>query len=269
MNWHRIMLLLGADLFYALSRLRAWVFLVPFFLCWYTIHTQLKKGVSEILQSQEGILVTSKIYGLDGAVNLFVTHPPTVSVFFLVTLSSAPFFAVLAGFDQFSSDTGNGYFRFLSTRCSRLEICCARFLSALLLFCSALLLVAGATAFLSLMNDDYSRHEIMLYTSQVYAITALYATAYLAYMSLISSMTASAIGSLFLGYFGYAVVWFAGFFFVLGNGKPLASYLLVSAHRDRLLSVETGSIGMGAVLLILYSVCYFLLAFYFFRRRNL
>ena len=72
MNWQRIALLLRFDLYYSLTRLKGWIFLVPFFLCWFVIFKQINKGVANMLQSQEGIMITSAIYGTDGALKRFL-----------------------------------------------------------------------------------------------------------------------------------------------------------------------------------------------------
>ncbi len=119
MNWQRIALLLRFDLFYSLIRLRAWVFLAPLFLFWFALFKQINKGVTDMIQSQEGIMITSAIYGTDGALNLFIDHPPSISLFYLITLSTIPFFVVLASYDMFSTDLGSGFLRFLTARCKR------------------------------------------------------------------------------------------------------------------------------------------------------
>ena len=90
-----------------------------------------------MLQSQEGIMITSAIYGTDGALSLFIDNPPSMSLFYVISLSIIPFFMVLASYDQFSTDLSSGYFRFLSSRCKRIEIFLARILSAFSLVAGA------------------------------------------------------------------------------------------------------------------------------------
>lgn len=83
---------------------------------------------------------------------LFVEQPPLLSAFFLVVLYTAPFFAILAGCDQFASDLGNGFLRFLSARCLRIEIFLGRYLGAYCLLSAAYLCAAAAAVILSSHN---------------------------------------------------------------------------------------------------------------------
>jgi hypothetical protein len=269
MNWQRIVLLLRFDLYYSLTRLKGWVFLAPFSLFWLLILYSVNKGVSGILQSQEGIMASSAIYGTDGALNLFIEHPPSISLFYLVALSTMPFFMVLAGYDQFSSDFGSGFFRFLIARCKRIEIFLARFLSVLSLIAGSFLIVAVNCAIISISNDAYPTMDVLLYSTQVYFTLLLYALAFIAYMSLISSLVRSTLAALFLGMLGCGLIVLFKFFAKFTAEKSIVSFLLANGVMDYLFELDTRDFYMALAILPVYILVYTGLAFAIFNRRNL
>ena len=259
MNWHRTALLLKFDLFYSLLSFRAWVFLLPFCLCWWAIREVFQNvdtNVTDLFQSQEGIMATSAVFGTDGALNLFIDHPPSISIFYLVTLQLLPFFMVLAAYDQFSSDLGSGFLRFLVVRCKRIEIFVARYLSAVSLVAGAFLFGVFVAAILSLKNDEYSLAEVLLYSGQVYLTLLLYSMAFIAYMSLISSLVSSTLASLFLGFAGYALVWFLKFMTFFTGGNDVFSYVMASAFRESLVQIDTSDFFSALAIIPLYILLY-------------
>ena len=269
MNWQRIALLLKFDLFYSLLGLRAWIFLLPFFLCWFAVFRQVDNGVTELFQSQEGLMITSALYGTDGALTLFIDHPPNISIFYLVTLTTIPFFIVLAAYDQFSTDLGSGFLRFLVVRCKRVEIFIARYLSSLALVAGAFLIGTVVSAILSLKNDDYPLSEVLLYSGQVYLTLILYAMAFIAYMSLVSALVRSTLASLFLGFAGYALIWFLKLLTFFSEGSDVFSYAMASVFKDSLIRIDTGEFFTAVATLPIYILIYCGLAYFVFRRRNL
>lgn len=222
-----------------------------------------------MLQSQQGIMITSAIYGTDGALNLFIEHPPSVSLLYLISLSTMPFFVVLAAYDQFSTDLGSGFFRFLIARCQRVEIFLARWLSAFGLIASALLIVTAICAVLAIRNDGYASADVLLYSVQIYLTLLLYALPFIAYMSLISAMVSSTLAALFLGMFGYAVIWFLNLFTYFTGQKGVFSYLLASGMKDSLFELGTGNFFTALALLPVYFLAYSFIAFRIFNQRNL
>jgi hypothetical protein len=269
MNWQRIFILLRFDLYYSLIRIKGWVFLMPFFLCWFIVFKQINKGVTQMLQSQEGIMITSAIYGTDGALNLFIDNPPSVSLFYLISLSTIPFFAVLASYDQFSSDLGSGFFRFLIARCKRMEIFLARFLSAFSLIAGAFLIATIICAILSINNDGYAMTEILIYSVQIYLILLLYTLPFIAYMSVISSLVSSTLAAIFLGMSGYAAIWFLNLFTFFTEQKDVFSYLLASSMKQHLFELDTNKFFIALAILPIYLLVYAGLGFRIFNQRNL
>ncbi|MFT5132005.1 MAG: hypothetical protein ACI9SC_000468 [Gammaproteobacteria bacterium] len=269
MNWQRIVLLLRFDLYYSLTRLKGWVFLVPFSLWWYLIFYQINKGVLDILQSQEGIMATSAIYGTDGALNLFIDHPPSVSLFYIISLTSIPFFVVLGGYDQFSSDFGSGFFRFLVARCKRMEIFLARFLSAFCLIAGSYLIVAGICAIISMHNDGYAATDVLIYSVRVYLTLMLYSLTFIAFMSLISTLVRSTLAALFLGMLACGLIVLFKFFAKFTAQKSIVAYLLANGVMDYLIELDTGDFYMALAILPVYVLVYAGIAFQIFNRRNL
>ncbi len=268
-NWQRTALLLRFDLYYSLTRLRGWIFLIPFSLWWFLIFYQINKGVTDILQSQEGIMATSAIYGTDGALNLFIDNPPSVSLFYLISLTTIPFFIVLASYDQFSSDLGSGFFRFLIARCKRMEIFLARFLSAFSLVAGAFLIATSICAVLSIRNDGYPTADVLLYSTQVYLTLLLYALAFIAYMSLVSSLFRSTLAALFLGMLGCTVIVLFNIFAKFTVQKSIIAYVLANGIMGYLIELDTSNFFTALAILPIYIMVYAGIAFGIFNRRNL
>jgi len=222
-----------------------------------------------MLQSQEGIMITSAVYGTDGALNLFIEHPPGVSLFYLISLAIIPFFVVLASYDQFSTDLGSGFLRFLIARCKRVEIFLARFLAAFVTVAATFLIVAIINTVLSIRNDDFAPTEIIFYSIQVYLVILLYTLPFVAYMSVISSLVNSTLASIFLGMSGFAVIWFLNLFTFFTEHKDVFSYLLASSMKQYLIDMHTNSFIWAMLLLPLYLVVYAALGFKVFNQRNL
>ncbi len=242
---------------------------MPFCLCWFVVFKQINKGVTQILQSQEGIAITSAIYGTDGALNLFIDNPPSISLFYLISLSTIPFFVVLASYDQFSSDLGSGFFRFLTARCTRMEIFLARFLSAFALVSGAFLVATIICTVLSVNNDSYPVSEVLIYACQVYITLLLYSLSFVAYMSFISALVSSTLAALFLGMFGYALVWILNLFTLFTEQKDFFSYLLAISMKQYLIELDTDKYLMAVAILPIFVLVYAGLGYRIFSRRNL
>jgi hypothetical protein len=269
MSWQRISILMRFDIYYSLTRLKSWVFLMPFSLCWFVVFRQVNKGVTDMLQSQEGIMITSAVYGTDDALNLFIDNPPSISLFYIISLTTIPFFVVLASYDQFSTDLGSGFLRFLIARCKRIEIFLARFLSAFSILAVAFLIVTIICAILSIRNDGYATTEVLFYSVEIYLILLLYALPFVAYMSVISSLVNSTLASIFLGMFGYASIWFLNLFTFFTEQKDIFSYLLPNSMKQYLIELDSNNFFMALAILPIYFLIYAGLGFKIFNRRNL
>ncbi|MGH7461939.1 MAG: hypothetical protein ACREMA_13065 [Longimicrobiales bacterium] len=203
------------------------------------------------------------------AAALFVGHPPLLSVFFLLALSTAPLFTILAAFDQFSSDIGSGYFRLLSMRCRRLELFAARYLAALCLLLVAHAVIGTAGLWVSIYQDGYEFTGAVAYLGQILLTILIYLCPFIAYMALISALTRSAIGSLVLGMIGYLLVlgaiWLGNL--IVQDGAYF-NYLLPSALKYRLFGMDALASIAAIAVLPLYTLAYGWAAWAVFRSRN-
>lgn len=257
------------DLSNSLFRLKGLLFLVPFLVFWYPILRIINNHLSAWMYRQESLAFAYSV--LDPAVvnKLLIEHPPSLSIYFLTALSVFPFFAILAGASQFGPDLANGYFKLTSTRCLRIEVFISRYLSALSLMIAAITLVSLVAGLISATKDNYSPAEVMSYLGQVCLMLYLYAAALLAFMTIISSFSRSAIAALFFGTFGYLlivlIIW-------LGNEpettREILPYLLPSALKQDLLLINNESSFIAIAILPLYAFIYGWIGWQIFKRVN-
>jgi len=79
MNWHRTGIILLFDLRYSLSGLKGLFFLMPYFLFWLWLLTKLDQPVSMWMQSW-GFVLFAASFEFETAMELFVTHPPAMTM---------------------------------------------------------------------------------------------------------------------------------------------------------------------------------------------
>ncbi len=267
---HRLIELTLYELRCAIFRLKGLLFLLPFFFFWYLVLGVLQDGIAAWLQSKEGLLLATILYDMDVAIALFREHPPTLSSFFIIALFTTPFFAMLAANDMFATYISSGYFRFLISRCRRIEIFLARYLAAFIPAAASLFLIGLVAAGVSVYVDGYPVAQAARYFFEVIAILLLYLCPYLAYMAIISSTANSAIGALFLGMFGYAAILFIIFIAdSIYDADRIFSYLLPSGVKAHLLGTDILIRSIAAAALPLYTLVFGGLAWLIFRNRNL
>jgi hypothetical protein len=157
MNWKRLVILVQFDLRHSVFRLKGLVFLIPFFCFWYWIFRIFIKEGTDFLVSQESFVITYFfLRNTETVQSLLINNPPTLSVFLVLSITMMPFFVMLAGNNQLASDAGAQTFRYLLTRCTRMEIFFSRFISAYLLMVSTIILAAVIATIISLQYDKYS-----------------------------------------------------------------------------------------------------------------
>ncbi len=269
MNWRNIALLLRFDFIYTLARLRGWVFLVPFGLFWFITFYYLvgdEDLIGKFTSSEtEGLM---KIYGYDTVVNLFINHPISISLPHMLLVITTPFFIVLASYGQFCSDMRVGFYRFLATRCRRIEIFLGQFLSAICLVLLAYLLVTIISVILSIRNDGFAVSAILPYAIQTYFAALLYALPYIAMMALLSAFFNSQVAVLFMGMGFCGVVYLFFIYSVLTQGVSFVAFSLpVGLFRD-LFKLETSEYFTALAVLPAYFIAYGTAAITVFDRRN-
>ncbi|HEY7840326.1 MAG TPA: hypothetical protein VIC61_02050 [Gammaproteobacteria bacterium] len=268
MNWRRIGLILRFDMRYGALRVRGLLFLVPFALCWYGF-LRFHEEATDIFRRPEGFLMLSRMLDEFAAKALLLDNPVLLSAFFVTALFTAPFFVILAAHDQTASDIGSGFFRFLTARCTRLEIFIGRYLSALAHVVICYSVVALAAALLSVLNDGTPLMATTLYAAQIVLTIMLYAAPLVAYCALISALCSSALGALVLGMAGYVAILFCMW---LGNGlfsgSAPFSYLLASGLRTELFGGDPLLASFAAACMPVYALAYGWAAWKVFGMRN-
>lgn len=269
MKRQRILRLCWFDLRYSLLSLKGLIFLVPFILFWYPLLHLTYANLSTLLARREILAFAGHFFDPAVVNKLLIENPPSLSLYFLFALSMLPFFAVLAGMDQFASDLGSGYFRLIGNRCRRGEIFIARYLSMLVLMIAAITAASLAAGMVSALKDQYPLAGVIAYLVRICCMLYLYAAALLAYMTIISSICSSAMGALFLGAVSYLLILFI---ILLVNGSGTAGeilpYLLPSALKPDLMLINGQSSLIAMAALILYAVSYNWLGWQIFKRRD-
>jgi hypothetical protein len=267
MNWYRITTLLLFDLRHSVFTIKGLIFLIPFFLFWCLFLYSLKDGAASWLGSNEGMLIATRLFDFDIAKSLFLYHSPTLSLFFILAITMMPLFVMLGANDQVASDSARGPLRFLLTRCTRNEIFLARFLSALTLIGSAFSIVTLMATMIALTTDDNSAAAIIHYGIQTGLTLIVYLTPFVAFMSIISAFTSSALGSLLAGFSLYCLL--LGIIVYYNSDFPIIAFLLPSAIKGYLYSTDLRLFITAVCSLVPYTLVYLFTGWLLFRKRNI
>ncbi len=269
MNWQRITLIAGFDLQYSLLRAKGLFFLAPFLLFWGLLLYHTDADIIARLKSVEVFTALSAWLGAETARTLLWEHPVMLSAFLLISLMTAPAFMLLAGNNQFSSALSSGYFRFLCTRCRRLEIFIGHYLGSLALAGIALLLIGIYCLGLSASHESYPFSFVFLYFLKIMLIVMLYHAALLSYTAIISAALGSPLGSLLLAAVGYAgLLVFASIANTMHGDTQLFSYVLPGSLKPLLLDMNTLGFMWASLALPVYIMAYGLLAWAIFKQRD-
>lgn len=268
MSWRRIGLVLRFDLRHGVFRVRGLLFLIPFALCWYGFLRYHEEAIAAF-RRPEGFLLLSKMLDEYAAKALLLDNPVLLSAFFVAALFTAPVFVILAAHDQTASDIGSGFFRFLTSRCTRLEIFLGRYLSALAYVVVSYSVVVVTAALLSVLTDGTPVIDTALYAAQIILTIILYAAPLVAYAAVTSALCSSAVGALLLGLAGYVAIllcmWFGNGLF---SGAAPFSYLLPSGLRNELFGGDPLLAAFAASCMPVYALAYGWIAWRTFGMRN-
>jgi len=265
MRFQRIITLVKFDLLNNLFRLKGLVFLIPFLLFWYWIFRLLITQGTDFLVSTESIIITSWLFtrNQELAQSLMVNYPASLSVFLIITVLTTPFFVMLAGNDQLASDAGRKSFRYILTRCVRLEIFSARFISAYCLYVGITLCIGIIMTIISLHHDNHSLSQTLQYSAQVILIILVYALPFFAFMAAVSAFMSSALGTLLISVVIYV------FLNILEYYLPDEISLLPSGLKDNLYTVDLSNIALHITGLFAYTLIYISLGWLIFKKRDL
>ncbi len=268
LSLNRIIELTLFDFFQSLLRLRSAFFFVPYFFFWFLIFDHVSVETVEWLQGVQGLFFASWLLeNQELALQLFVDRSVTLSLFLLISIFTMPLFVMMAANNQFSSDASSGAFRFILTRATRTELFIARFLSALLLV-TLCILVTSTWAFVTAwLNQDDTTLRLLSFTVETILILFFYASAFVAFMSLVSSIVNSAIASLFLA--GMLYLSLAILSLWLRHDISSATFLLPSSIKPWMIDIHPRNILIACAALSAYAICYFICGWQVFNRRSL
>ena len=267
MNIKRVITLLGFDFYHSLFRLKGLAFLIPFTLFWYSMLRVLNEGGSDFLTSIEGLMLITKLTSLEVAQELLVLHPPTLSMFLLTSLTVIPLFVILGANNQLAADASSGSFRYLLSRCTRLEIFISRFLSAYFMIAMGIGFACLASTLVSMDNDNRELSETITYALQSLSLVLLYTLPYVAFMSIISAFMSSALGTILMGFCTYLVTFL--FIFYWNSDYPSISYLLPNTFKDDLIAIASNDSVIAIPGILAMTTIYLSIAWLIFRKRNI
>lgn len=267
MNIKRVITLIGFDLRHSIFRLKGLIFLIPLALFWYSILRVLNKGGAEFLSSFEGLMLISKLTSLEIAQELLVLHPPILSVFLLTALTVTPLFIFLGANNQLASDASSGSFRYLLSRCTRSEIFISRFLGAYFMIAMGISFACLASMLVSLNIDNHELNETIIYALQSLSLVLLYTLPYVAFMTIISAIMSSALGTILMG----TCIYFMTFILIIyfNNDFPSIGYLLPSVFKEDLINVASNNLAIAITGLLTITIIYLCTAWIIFRKRNI
>ncbi len=259
------------DFYYALRSTRGLLFLVFFGVFWLWLFSKLTGGAAQWLANPEGSMLISWLFDPSVARSLFVNRSPTLSAFFLLAVSTVPFFVLFAASDQTANDIGSKYLRFLTPRCNRLEIFVARFLGAVLLVAISYVAITVIAAVIALSVDDVSMTSLLVDMLMVMLSLVAYSLPFIALMSLCSAVVGSAGLSALVGISVYVVVLVV--VAVIGIKMPAAadvvSYLIPNATKSLIIKLQWSSLLQALIWVPVYVVVYGLIGWRIFSRRDI
>ena len=247
------------------------LFLVFFGIFWFWVLYKLSGGGAQWLADPQGNVVVAWLFDLELAQTLFLERPPTLSLYFLLAMSSIPAFVLAAASDQTANDIGSRYLRFLIPRCNRLEVYIARFLGVVVLIAAAFSIVTLAAAFISARVDQNSPVEVYSYAVQIAAVLIIYALPFVAIMSLCSASVGSAGLSALIGLSFYTLTTVLISFISIRwtEVSDVLRYLLPSHTKSQLLTLSSGGLVAAGLAIPVYVITYAGAGWLIFKRRDI
>jgi hypothetical protein len=269
MNWHRTLELALFDLRWSIFRRKGLMYILPFGLFWYLVLKRFYDGAANWLQSSDFLMLAGTRFDLEIISRLFVELPPSLSAFFILAIYTTPLFTMLAANDLFATDLGSGYFRFLITRCHRIEIFLARCLGSLMMIASCTLVSGAAALLIATFIEAYPATLAAAYFVKISTILMLYSIPFIAGMAVLSAMLNSAIGVMLLAAAGYTMILIGIYIAEAAFDEPVMFfYLLPSGIKKDLISLEHADLFMAIACIPAYTLILAWIAWSIFKRRN-
>ncbi|MCF6300442.1 MAG: hypothetical protein L3J52_04915 [Proteobacteria bacterium] len=247
------------------------LFLVFFAVFWFWVLWELSDGAAQWLTNPEGSLLISWLLDPVVAKALFVNRAPTLSVFFLLAVSTIPLFVLFAASDQTANDIGSKYLRFLIPRCNRLEIFIARFIGAVLLVSLAYTIITAFAGLISLLVDGKGTVLILADSLLIMCLLIVYAIPFIALMSLCSVVVGSAGLSALVGISIYTLllVIISVIKLKMPDLAQYISYLLPNATKALVLKLSWSSLTGATLITPIYILVYGFFGWWVFSKRDI
>jgi ABC-type transport system involved in multi-copper enzyme maturation permease subunit len=259
------------ELISSFSSARALLFLVLFGLFWFWILWKLSDANLSGLSSRKGLNFIGLFMDPQHARHLFLDYPVYLSVYFLVALTTLPFFTMIAACDQTASDVNNRYIRFLLPRINRSELYMGRYIGTASLVILSYTIVTFLAAIVSGQLDDVQNTELFTYTLRIWLTLVCYSLAFTSMMAMVSAVSASMLVSLLLGiggYFGF-VIMLAIVRLQSKNASEYISYLLPSGAKPWLTSPDGSTIALALMAMLAYAIVFYMLGWLRFIKKDM
>ena len=94
-----------------------------------------------------------------------------------------------------------------------------------------------------------------------------YSLPIIAFMSMVSAFARTGFGSLFLGFFIYTILVIISYW--LSDDIAITAYLVPAAMKSHLFNISTENILISITALTAYTLVYFYLGWFIFKRRDM
>jgi len=268
LNINRLKELTLFDFYYSLTNLKSLAFIIPYFFFWYIFFDKISGLAVEQIQSAQGIFIASwALDNQDLAILMFVDRPASLSVYLLTAISITPLFILLAANNQYSSDATRGAYRFILTRTTRMELYLSRFIAVTLLVLICTSITSFSASLQALLNKEAELQEIIVFGLQTFTLLSFYSLPFIAFMSLVSTLTRSAFGCLFFGMMLYILILTISV--LLNEDFSYSLYLIPSGIKPTLMNVNLENIFISIAALSCYTLIYFSCGWFIFKRRDM
>ncbi len=275
---NQVLILIKQDIARTLQGTHGQLFLIFFAIFWFWVLWQCSGGVANSLAQTSNEfdqtwllnIVFSWIFDGDQQV-LFAQHPATLSLYYLLVISTMPLFVLLAASNQTAGDIGSKYLRFLIPRCTRTEIYVGRFLGNCISINFAYLIVTLCAAFLSLsIDNNASLINVFMYSLQITLSIVFYSLPFVAIMALCSASLGSASLSALTGSSLYSVLaLIITFVSIRWPEIKNIGYLMPSVTKSLHLSLDFGDLLSAGMVAALFVAIFSGAGWYVFQRRDI
>lgn len=268
LNLSRLKELTLFDFYYSLANLKSLAFIIPYFLFWYLVFDNVTQLAIEWIHSAQGLFIASYVTEDQLLIErLFIERPATLSLYLLISITITPLFILLAANNQYSSDASRGAFRFILMRATRIELYFSRIMAVSLLVLICLFITSIWASVQAYINSEDEIQAILFYGLQTLFLLSFYSLPFIVFMSFVSAFTRTAFGCLFAGMMLYVLLIL--FSFLLKDDFSYSAYLIPSGIKKTVIDVNTQNILLSISVLCSYTLVYFGLGWFIFKRRDM